>query len=638
MLIRDKTIAESQYMTALKNAWDRNDHVQARRHAEALVRLRPDLARSYFNLGVILFQTRDWKQACTAFACALRIEPGHEKARWGLLAAQRAARSAESVDSPSVGDLPADAARSPIPPSSPSPSVSRAECPRSPGQAGKAKRSAVRRLARFGIYIAIVAASFIAGVCFEQWGGLDRTMPVIVDFVRENLVGDDMALEIERRFLGLVDSVRLRLGASLDRNDKTPKYTVNRKTESASSGSERPPPASASRSNLEMTPGVAFRESAPDVKTRHLGSPLQEGSAGDNKGKGESTQEGSSPGPFPPPRAEGSNGTTALLPEASSSLESAGTHDPTPPLSGASEKGRIESPAIAEAIAISDTKRPSIVAHFSETTIPAPTEAEPDIWESGEISPKLGRPLCSRAVIRPDPEREYAVVHAYKFDMTALCLEFIPGRDKSKRLSGQMDSRQRQQVVWMFNGGFQYRHGQFGAKHNGNVIHPPRPGIATLLFGPDNTYDIVEWPNPSGNPPQAATYCQNEIPLIMNGLLSPSIGKMWGYTPKEQDPIFTERSALGFTERNHLVFAAGKSVSANTLGKALLQAGVVKAMHLDMNHYNIHLVRAERTDSAHLATENEDKMLSYYPRLYLDPADRDFFILTMKQESGAFSQ
>ena len=118
------------------------------------------------------------------------------------------------------------------------------------------------------------------------------------------------------------------------------------------------------------------------------------------------------------------------------------------------------------------------------------------------------------------------------------------------------------------------------------------------------------------------------------GRSPPNIEKMWGYTPREQDPIFTERSALGFTARNHLVFAAGKSVSANTLGQALLQAGVVKAMHLDMNHYNVHLVRAKRTAAGDLATENEDGMLSYYPRLYLDPTDRDFFILTMKPEEG----
>lgn len=638
MSILDKIITESQHITALKNAWDRNDRVRARKHAEALVRLRPDLACSHYNLGVILLLARDWKQACAAFSCALRIDPGYEKARLGLLAAQRAARSAESTGAPGVGSPPADAARSPTLPSSPSSSVSRVECPAPPGQRGKAKRSAICRLARFGVRIAIVAASFIAGVCFQQWGGLDRTTPVIVDFTRENLVGDDMALEIERRFLGLVDSVRLRLGPSLGRNDRTAKYTVDRKTESVSSGGERPPPSGASQGNLETTPGAAFREPAPDVRRSDSGLPLQESPLANDKGKGRAAQEGSSPGPFPPPRVEGGNETTAPVPEVGPAPESAGTNDPTPPLSGASAKERLESPAVAEATVLPDSRRPPIVAHFSERTIPAPSEPEPDIWEPGGISPKSGRPLYSMAVLRPDPEREYAIVHAYRFDMTALRLEFIPGRDKSKRLPGQMDSRQRQQVAWMFNGGFQYRHGRFGAKLNGNVIHPPRPGIATLLFGPDNTCDIVEWPNPSGNPPQAATYCQNEIPLIMNGLLSPNIGKMWGYTPKEQDPIFTERSALGFTERNHLVFAAGKSVSANTLGKALLQAGVVKAMHLDMNHYNIHLVRANRTGSGHLATENEDKMLSYYPRLYLGPTDRDFFILTMKQESGTFSQ
>ena len=98
---------ESQHVTALKDALDRNDRVRARNHAEALVRLRPDLARSHFNLGVILLQARDWEKAHTAFACALRIEPGHEKARLGLLAARKALRPAESQGSPKAGGPPA---------------------------------------------------------------------------------------------------------------------------------------------------------------------------------------------------------------------------------------------------------------------------------------------------------------------------------------------------------------------------------------------------------------------------------------------------------------------------------------------------------------------------------------------------
>ena len=294
-----------------------------------------------------------------------------------------------------------------------------------------------------------MAAAFIAGMYFEQWGGLDRAMPTVIGFARENFVGDDMTLDLERRFLGLVDSMRLRLRVLLDRNGDTAKYRDGMKTEPGSSEGEGPASAGASQGNPETTPGAALAEPAPGVESGDSRSVLRDGPVVENEIKGRSALENSSPRPVPPPGGEEvSTGSTAPVPEIGSTPESAGATDPDSPLPAAPAEERLESPAVAEAPAASDTRHPSNAALSGENTPPAP--AEPDIWEPGGISSKSGRPLYSKTVIHPDPRREYAVVHLYRFDMTALRLEFIPGCDKSKRLPGRMDSRQRQQVAWMF--------------------------------------------------------------------------------------------------------------------------------------------------------------------------------------------
>lgn len=254
-------------------------------------------------------------------------------------------------------------------------------------------------------------------------------------------------------------------------------------------------------------------------------------------------------------------------------------------------------------------------------------------WEKFNISPRTFRPFYAKTFIRTDIIRNYSIVYIYKFDMDRLKLNFIPGYKDSKNdiCNGMMSKEQKNRALWVFSGGFQYKHGHYGMKYKGEVILPPKNGAATLLFYKNGKYKIVEWSDNIKDSDSIIAFRQNELPLIINGNITTKINSLWGVTPKDTDPIYTVRTGLGFTKNNELVFAFGNNLSAKTLAIGMIKAGVVTGMHLDMNYYNTHFVHVDRTKDGRLKTFNENKVLSYYNNIYLNPSPRDYFILTKKR-------
>ena len=595
--------SESSLLQHMREAVARGDWDTAARVAGSLVRLRPGSAQAHYNLGVALLKTHAWDAAQQAFGDALRIAPEHDKARRGLeFAARMLEPQATAESSPAPTEDAAFPAQTGVPP------VARTS------SQPRAKRRVLRACARHGFVAAAVCVLFFAGMRFERWGGVDRLAPVIVNLVREKLLGDDTVLALERSYYHVEDSFRRR-------RNGTPRLA-------APAGPHGP----AAESRL-AAPGAPSRRVAlfPTTATLMAAAAAASGTSLTLAMLAPTT---TTLAMLAPTTTTLENVATATLTLANAPLSDAIpiTVSATPvPVRSAAPTSTTLTAARTEALRGSGPSS----ATLTVTADPSPgrlraTEKAGE-WENFEISEKSGRPLWSHAVFRPDPERDYAVVHAYRFDLDRLRLEYVPARDTAHGLSGRMAPRQIEKVEWIFNGGFQYRHGRYGIRYADATIYPPRSGAATLMFLPNGGYDIVVWPENDAGAPAATTFRQNEIPLIMGGALSSRIDRTWGFTPKDQDPMYTERSAMGFTANNELVFAVGKPVSARTLAEAMRQAGVVKAMHLDMNHYNVHLLRAQRREGGALSTTNAVALCSYYGRLYLDPSERDFFILTSRE-------
>ncbi len=135
-----------------------------------------------------------------------------------------------------------------------------------------------------------------------------------------------------------------------------------------------------------------------------------------------------------------------------------------------------------------------------------------------------------------------------------------------------------------FNGGFESATGAGGFELNGQVLLPLQPGLASLVIDTNGSARVGVWGQgvPAAGE-QVASVRQNLAPLVVNGAPSPSIDTVsaWGAT-LGGGPVVA-RSALGEDAAGNLIYAAGMAALPVDLASALIGAGAVTAMELDIN-------------------------------------------------------
>ena len=82
------------------------------------------------------------------------------------------------------------------------------------------------------------------------------------------------------------------------------------------------------------------------------------------------------------------------------------------------------------------------------------------------------------------------------------------------------------------------------------------------------------------------SFARQNLPLIVeNGKPAPNIENdgEWGATVG--NAVLVWRSAVGVDAHGNLIYAAGEDQTVGSLARALIQAGAVRAMELDINSY-----------------------------------------------------
>lgn len=134
-----------------------------------------------------------------------------------------------------------------------------------------------------------------------------------------------------------------------------------------------------------------------------------------------------------------------------------------------------------------------------------------------------------------------------------------------------------------FNGGFKFAVGAGGFSSYGRVAVPLRAGLGSIVTYADGNADVGSWGSEvPGHGARVVSVRQNLSLLIDNGTAA-NVGCLscWGATlGGVADPA---RSALGITAAGRLVWAGGEHLTVSALAGALLGAGVVRAVELDIN-------------------------------------------------------
>ena len=188
-----------------------------------------------------------------------------------------------------------------------------------------------------------------------------------------------------------------------------------------------------------------------------------------------------------------------------------------------------------------------------------------------------------------------------------------------------------------FNSGFKFKDTPGGFLLQGRSSRPLVDGLATAVIDARGHLDVGRLGSDVTVGPTTLAARQNLQMVVEGGRPVPGLADdahgAWG-TSKNQKQ-FTWRSGLGVDARGDTVYVAGNGLDLVHLTDALVTAGAVRAMELDMHHGMASFASWQPTDGS--GTPTPTKLLPDMSRpadRYLEPDQRDFFYLTVPTTSA----
>jgi len=261
------------------------------------------------------------------------------------------------------------------------------------------------------------------------------------------------------------------------------------------------------------------------------------------------------------------------------------------------------------------------------------------IW-TPYIYDSAGRIAAYRTFLQPDKERPYVVTAIVVFNLSVTRLGYVPGTVEPASTAkmfrpGAIPNEDRQPGVLLaaFNGGFQTRHGNFGVMHDGVVLVPPRPDVATLTLYHDGRLSITPWDVKLYDTKEVRTWRQNAAILIQNYEINPDstdknkLLDNWGGNVNDVVgvEVVTWRSGIGLSaNKQFLYYAAGPGLTVHTLANVFKTIGAKDAMQLDINPYWVQFVSVSAVNNQLKANPLLPEMSGYVER-YLGAYTGDYF-------------
>ena len=258
-----------------------------------------------------------------------------------------------------------------------------------------------------------------------------------------------------------------------------------------------------------------------------------------------------------------------------------------------------------------------------------PTLLGEGVWQATRPSLE-GAPPLLLTTLRDQPEYPRAYVGLAWIDSKRTAIELHPGRLEPSvevpRGPMQIPSANRPRLLAAFNSGFKLSDSKGGVVLRGRTYATMRDGQGTLVGYTNGRVDVVDWAY-GATAPSNVSFARQNLPLIVEAG-RPSAGVQnsseWGATVG--NAVLVWRSAVGVDRRGNLIYAAGEDQSVASIADALIRAGAVRAMELDINSFWTSFI-SYRAPGAGEPTNLLPGMERAATR-YLEPDDRDFFTVT----------
>ena len=192
--------------------------------------------------------------------------------------------------------------------------------------------------------------------------------------------------------------------------------------------------------------------------------------------------------------------------------------------------------------------------------------------------------------------------------------------------------RERGHLIAAFIGGFRLDTGAGGFESDGRTGSPLRAGLGSVVTYVDGYTDIGSWKRELPAPGRGVVSVRQNLTLLIDrGAIAPTVDCLacWGATlGGVSDPA---RSGLGITADGRLVWAGGEHLSVGQLAGAMLGAGVVRAVELDINpEWVAAYVYGHRGGTGPLAPVPIVPAQPGVPGQFLVPYSRDFFTIVAR--------
>ncbi len=230
-------------------------------------------------------------------------------------------------------------------------------------------------------------------------------------------------------------------------------------------------------------------------------------------------------------------------------------------------------------------------------------------------------------VFRPEAAYPRQLAYVAWMNRSMTHMELYAGRVRPPMSGsrGPMDVPRalRSHLVATFNSGFVYKDCKGGFAIHGRTILPMASGQGTLIERTDGTMDVQKWSGGSAVASDVVLARQN-LPLIVDGgRLNPTLGdgSRWGATLGNAVRVW--RTAVGVDSLGNLIYLAAPGQTAASLAAAMIRAGAVRAMQMDINAYWPSFITYGRPGG-----RSPDKLVpnaNQPATRYLHPDDTDFF-------------
>ena len=214
------------------------------------------------------------------------------------------------------------------------------------------------------------------------------------------------------------------------------------------------------------------------------------------------------------------------------------------------------------------------------------------IWTGENIPSFPNQMVAAHTFIRPDRTRAYAVATVLQIDLSKISIGAVAGTQEPGGLVGRPGSGKIPREIWdtgillaAFTGGFQFRDGGYGMIVGDNTIIPLENNVGTLVAYKNGAVKIFNYQGEDLGP-DVAMVRQNCPILVENGkstVDNQTFRDAWQSVASYN--VYTVRSALGLNKDGNLIYIIAKSTTDKTLADAMIMAGAVNAIELDLNPF-----------------------------------------------------